>query len=112
MPLHPWLAFDMAEAADHVPRTMREIVSTTLLRRGCVVAVSGGIDSSVCAALATLAMGKEKVFALVLPERDSSPRSEVLGTELCQHLGVQYEVKDIAPTLEAIGCYQWRDDAI
>jgi NAD+ synthase len=91
---------------------MREIVSATLLRRGCVVAVSGGIDSSVCAALATLAMGNRRVLALILPERDSSPRSRELGVQLCEHLGIPYEVKDIASTLEAIGCYQWRDDAI
>lgn len=112
MPLHPWLDFDLAGAAERIPHKMREIVASTLLRRGCVVAVSGGIDSSVCAALATLAMGKEKVFALVLPERDSSPRSKEHGVQLCEHLGIRYEVKDIASTLEAIGCYQWRDDAI
>jgi len=112
MPLHPWLDFDVARAAERIPQKMREIVSTTLLRRGCVVAVSGGIDSSVCAALATLAMGKEKMFALLLPERDSSPRSKELGVQLCEHLGIPYEVKDIASTLEAIGCYRWRDDAI
>ena len=112
MPLHPWLDFDLAGTGEGIPRKMREIVSSTLLRRGCVVAVSGGIDSSVCAALATLGMGKEKMFALVLPERDSSPRSKELGVQLCEHLGIPYEVKDIASTLEAIGCYQWRDDAI
>jgi NAD+ synthase len=112
MPLHPWLDFDLAIAAESIPRRVREIVSSTLLRRGCVVAVSGGIDSSVCAALSTLAMGKEKMFALILPERDSSPRSRELGVRLCEHLGIPYEVKDIAPTLEAIGCYRWRDDAI
>jgi len=112
MPLHPWLDFDVATTAERIPQKMREIVSTTLLRRGCVVAVSGGIDSSVCAALATLAMGKEKMFALLLPERDSSPRSKELGVQLCEHLGIPYEVKDIASTLEAIGCYRWRDDAI
>jgi len=112
MALHPWLDIDLANAAERIHRKMREIVSSTLLRRGFVVAVSGGIDSSVCAALATLAMGKEKVFALVLPERDSSPRSKELGVQLCEHLGIPYEVKDIASTLEAIGCYQWRDDAI
>ena len=112
MPIHAWLDIDLADAAERIPRKMREIVSATLLRRGCVVAVSGGIDSSVCAALATLAMGKEKVFALVLPERDSSPASKELGVRLCEHLGVPYEVMDIASTLEAIGCYRWRDDAI
>ncbi len=112
MPLHHWLGFDSANAVEGIPRKIREIVSSTLLRRGCVVAVSGGIDSSVCAALATLAMGKEKMFALVLPERDSSPRSKELGVQLCKHLGILYEIKDIASTLEAIGCYQLRDDAI
>ena len=112
MPLHPWLDIDLADTAKSIPEKMRGIVSSTLLRRGCVVAVSGGIDSSVCAALAALAMGKEKVFALVLPERDSSPRSKELGVQLCEHLGIPYEVKDIASTLEAIGCYQWRDEAI
>jgi NAD+ synthase len=112
MPLHPWLSIDLADTAKCIPQKMREIVSSTLLLRGCVVAVSGGIDSSVCASLATLAMGKEKVFALVLPERDSSPRSKELGVQLCEHLGIRYEVKDIASTLDAIGCYQWRDDAI
>ena len=75
MSLHPWLSIDLADAAERIPQQMRAIVSATLLRRGCVIAVSGGIDSSVCAALATLAMGKGKVFALVLPERDSSPRT-------------------------------------
>ena len=112
MPLHPWLEIDRADAVERILRRMREIVPSTLLRRGCVVAVSGGIDSSVCAALSTLAMGKEKMYALVLPERDSSPRSRELGVQLCEHLGIPYEVKDIASTLEAIGCYQWRDDAI
>ena len=102
MALHPWLDVDLEKAAESIPQKMREIVSSTLLRRGCVVAVSG-IDSSVCAALATLAMGKGKVFALVLPERDSSPRSKELGVQLCEHLGIPYEVKDIASTLEAIG---------
>src|SRR3970040_1048080 len=112
MPLHAWLDIDLADAAERIPRKMREIVSATLLRRGCVVAVSGGIDSSVCAALATRAIGKEKGFALVLPDRDSSPASKELGVRLCEHLGVPYEVMDIASTLEAIGCYRWRDDAI
>lgn len=112
MPLHRWLDFDPGESGKHISRKMREIVSSTLLRRGCVVAVSGGIDSSVCAALATAAMGRERVFALILPERDSSPRSKELGVLLCDHLGIPYEVKDIASTLEAIGCYRWRDDAI
>jgi len=110
--LHPWLRFDLEQTVREIARRFREAVTVTLSRRGAVVAVSGGVDSSVCAALATEAFGKDKVYGLILPERDSSPSSRLLGEELCRHLDIPYEVKDIAPTLEAIGCYAWRDDAI
>lgn len=112
MALHPWLEFDRERAVDAIAKTMRAAVRSALSRRGCVVAVSGGIDSSVCAALSARAMGNEKVFALILPDRDSSPASRALGETLCAHLGVSHESMDIAPTLDAIGCYRWRDDAI
>jgi len=112
MGLHRWLQFDMEQAVREITRRFREAVTLTLSRRGAVVAVSGGVDSSVCAALATEAFGKDKVYGLILPERDSSPSSRLLGEELCRQLDIPYEVKDIAPTLEAIGCYAWRDNAI
>ncbi len=112
MPLHPWLEFDLERTVDAVVKAMREAVFSSLSRKGCVVAVSGGIDSSVCAALSAKAMGSAKVFALILPEKDSSSASRSLGETLCAHLGVPHEVKDIAQTLDAIGCYRWRDDAI
>jgi NAD+ synthase len=77
-----------------------------------VVAISGGIDSSVCAALAVRALGAGKVYGLLLPERDSSGFSTARGRQLAEHLGITYEVFDIAPALQALGCYRQRDDAI
>jgi len=74
--------------------------------------MSGGIDSSVCAALSVQALGADKVYGLLLPERDSSESSESRGRMLAEFLGIRYESFDIGPTLEAIGCYQWRDQAI
>lgn len=91
---------------------MREILSKDLLRRGFIIAMSGGIDSSVCAALAVRAVGQSRVFGLLLPERDSSGFSTRRGKQLAEHLGISYEVQDIAPALEAIGCYRARDEAI
>ena len=68
------LAGPEADAAvAHVGERLRELVARTMLRRGAVVALSGGIDSSVTAALAVAALGPKKVFGLLLPERDSSP---------------------------------------
>lgn len=106
------LAFDMDAAVECIARRMREILSGDLSRRGFVVAISGGIDSSVCAALAVEAIGAKRVYGLLLPERDSSGFSTHRGRQLVEHLGINHEVHDIAPTLEAIGCYGWRDEAI
>jgi NAD+ synthase len=91
---------------------LREILSRDLHRRGLIIAISGGIDSAVCAALCVKAVGIKKVYGLLLPETDSSSKSVMRGKMLAEHLGIEYEMHDIAPTLEAIGCYHWRDDAI
>jgi NAD+ synthase len=106
------LEIDEAAAVDRICTRVREILSRDLSRRGLVVAMSGGIDSSVCAALAVKALGPDKVFGLLLPERDSSGFSTQRGKQLAEHLGLRHELQDIAPVLEAIGCYRWRDDAI
>ena len=91
---------------------IRNLLRTKLKKRGLIIAISGGVDSGVCAALCVKALGKNKVFGLLLPETDSSPESLTRGKLLAEHLGIQYVTEDIAPTLEAIGCYKWRDDAI
>jgi NAD+ synthase len=106
------LALDYAAEAKRVGVWIRESLRSKLHRRGLVVAISGGIDSSVSAALAVAAVGPQKVFGLLMPERDSSSSSSQRGKALAEHLGIEYAMQDIAPVLEAIGCYQWRDDAI
>lgn len=91
---------------------LREALAGQLHRRGLVVAISGGIDSSVCAALAVRAVGARRVFCLILPERDSDTDSAARAQLLVDHLGVAVETVDIAPTLDAIGCYAARDAAV
>jgi NAD+ synthase len=106
------LTIDLGAEADRIAGAMRHIVTKTLLRRGVVVGVSGGIDSSATLGLAVKAFGPKRVFGLLMPERDSSGRCSELGRELCEHLGVQYVVEDIQPALAAIGCYRRYDDAV
>ncbi len=106
------LKIDLAAEADRIAQKLRDSTARVLKKRGLVVAISGGIDSSCSIALAVKALGPERVFALILPERDSSDDSAVRGKLLAQHLGVQFAVEDIAPALEAIGCYRWRDEAV
>lgn len=106
------LDLDYEKEADRICEFMRETLRTKLKRRGLVVAVSGGIDSTCSAALAVRAFGKDKVFCLRLPEQDSTQATGDRSQILVDHLGVNYETHNIASTLEAIGCYKWRDDAI
>jgi NAD+ synthase len=113
LPLGPRvLELDYDREIERVSARLREILSRDLSRRGLVVAMSGGIDSSVSAALSVKALGAERVYGLLLPERDSSGASVTHGRMLAEHLGIRHELFDIAPTLEAIGCYRWRDEAI
>ncbi len=106
------LSFDRGAEVAKIVGRIRELLRTRLHKRGLVIALSGGIDSSVCAALAVEAVGRDKVFGLSMPERDSSPESLTKGEQIAELLGIDYRVEDIAPTLEAIGCYRWRDEAI
>lgn len=106
------LEMGLSAEVERISERLRDILRTQLNRRGLVVAMSGGIDSSVCAALAVKALGPKKVFGLLLPEVDSSGFSQSRGQQLAEHLGMNFVVKDIGPALDAIGCYQARDEAI
>ncbi len=106
------LDLDLENEAQRISAFIRQVLRTKLHRRGLIVAVSGGIDSSVCLKLAVRTLGADRVFGLLLPETDSSSSSMELGLQMVKHAGVSYIEKDIAPTLEAIGCYKQRDAAI
>ena len=81
-------------------------------RKGTTVAVSGGIDSSVVAALCVRAIGPERVFGLHMPESESAAETLDLSRSLTDSLGVDSVLEDISPILAAAGCYRRRDDAI
>ncbi|AKU98114.1 NAD synthetase [Labilithrix luteola] len=106
------LRIDSARMVRSIEEALRDQLGRTLRRKGIVVGLSGGIDSSVVAALAVRAVGPDKVLALLMPERDSSPSSLSLGKMLAKHLGIEFVVEDIAPALTAMGCYARQDDAI
>ena len=106
------LKMDNDKVIEKICARLREILAKDVGKRGFVVAMSGGIDSSVSSALCVRAVGKDKVYGIMLPERDSSGFSTARGRQLAEHHGIRYEVNDIAPALEGIGCYRQRDEAI
>jgi NAD+ synthase len=106
------LAIDAGAVVAEVAEAIRAQVMGTLKRRGMVVGLSGGIDSSVVAALATRALGKERVLGVFMPERDSSDDALRLGKLLADHLGIQTVLENIGPGLKALGCYERQNEAI
>ncbi len=106
------LRIDAAAEVAHITAAIRETVVHQLHRKGAVVGVSGGIDSSVVAFLCARALGKERVQILFTPESDSSSDSLRLGRMVADALGADSQLEDIAPILKAAGCYERRDAAI
>ncbi|HEY3411382.1 MAG TPA: NAD(+) synthase [Propionicimonas sp.] len=105
------LTVDPVVEADRIGALLRDYLRATR-RRGAVVALSGGIDSSVTAALCVHALGPDRVFGLHMPERASSPETIGLSTSVSDAFGFDSAVEEISPVLEAVGCYRRYDEAV
>jgi NAD+ synthase len=106
------LEIDAAAESAFIAGRMTEIVGRDLRRRGVVVGLSGGVDSSVCVALAVAAFGKERVRVLLMPERESSAASVDLGRKVSAQFGIEPILQDITPAVEGFGAYRIRDEAM
>ena len=112
MPQTDLLNINPAEETARICDAVRKQVVQDLGRRGVVLGLSGGVDSSVCAALAVRSLGADRVVGLFMPEQDSSPDSLSLAGMLAVQLGIRTFTENITGILEAAGCYRRRDDAI
>jgi NAD+ synthase len=92
----PW-----AEIETRITRFIRDYVEKSGAR-GVVLGLSGGIDSSAVAALSSLALGPNRVFGLMLPERETQNIQDIKHAKLvAKKFGFKTEVIDITPTVEA-----------
>ncbi len=106
------LHLDTGKTIDELAGAIARIVARDLRRRGVVVGMSGGIDSSVVAALCARALGPERVLGLLMPEQETTDDSVHLAGLVAGRLGIPTEVVNIGPALAALGCYRARDEAI
>ena len=106
------LNIDTAGETNRIVQTLRRQLSQTLKRRGLVIGLSGGIDSTVTAALAVRALGKDKVFGILMPERHSEAESSSLGQKVADSLGIACIEENITGILESLNFYQRYDAAI
>ena len=106
------LELDTAAEVAAIAASIRETVLGRLKRRGVVVGLSGGIDSSVVAGLAARALGGDRVLGLLMPDAVSADESKTLGQRVADTFGIRTIVEDIAPALSAVGCYTRQTEAI
>jgi NAD+ synthase len=106
------LRLDPEREAARICSRIRELMLTQVKRRGLVVGLSGGIDSSLTAALAVRALGRGKVLGLEMPERDSAEESLQLSGMLAASLGIETVTEDISGVLDSLGFYRRYDDAV
>src|SRR5436190_23757767 len=95
------LAIDVEKTTTAIEAAIRRQVLQTLRRRGAVVGLSGGIDSSVVCVLCARALGPDRVLGLFMPERASSDDSLELGRLVAEAAGVQTRLVPIRSILEA-----------
>jgi NAD+ synthase len=103
---------NIEEVADKIIEKIKQDILNVFKRNGAVVGISGGIDSSVCLALAARAFGPDRVLGIMLPEKDSSPDSETFAGELANKLGVKAIKENITAALSGFSCYERRDEAV
>jgi NAD+ synthase len=105
------LALDCQKEIERIRHTLVQSLRT-FKRRGFIVGVSGGIDSSVTLALCAGASGADRVLALEMPERHSAQETLCLGDLAINHSATKKIRQDISPILEAAGFYRQYDEIV
>ena len=66
-----------------------------------LIGLSGGIDSALVAALAVMALGKDRVIGVSMPSKISSQHSKDDARDLAENLGIEFHTVSIADVVEA-----------
>lgn len=80
-------------------------------RDGCILGISGGLDSALTAYIAARAVGKENVMGLFMPERDTSKATYTDARMLSKILGICFKEIDIKPIIRKMGVYSLQPPA-
>ena len=106
------LDIDCENEVNRICASMTNSIRKQFKRQGAVVGLSGGIDSSVTAALCVRALGKEHVLGVLMPEKDSSPETLELSRRVANHLAIETVHEDITKILDVVGCYRKQEEAV
>jgi NAD+ synthase len=96
---------DLSLDAATTVRILHRFLSREVGRTGLnhvVLGLSGGIDSALVAALAAGALGPDRVHAVCMPYRSSSPESLKDAMAVIEMLGIHHETVDISPAVDGL----------
>ena len=80
---------------------LKDYIHKTGFEKVCV-GLSGGIDSSLVAAIAVDALGADKVHGVLMPSRYSSDHSVADAKQLCANFGIEHSIVPIEPAHSAL----------
>ena len=106
------LATDPVKVSSDIEDFIRSSVTDSFKKKGIVIGLSGGIDSSVAATLSVRAIGADRVYGLLLPEKDSNPISREYGRIMAESLGIGYREVELTNILESFDVYTKRDELV
>lgn len=110
--VNPLLHIDCPVEVEKITEFIRNTITLKLRKRGLIVGLSGGIDSSVTLALCQKAVGKNRVQALLMPEQHSAEDTLYLSKMVANNFGVRTIYEDITNILESSGFYRRYNAAV
>ena len=106
------LQIDPEKEIERIGGLLKDYLRKALKRRGLVIGLSGGIDSSVTAGIVAKTLGPDRVLALLMPEHHSNSETLLLSTQVADHFGITSIHENISGILDAVGFYQRYNDAV
>ena len=88
---HDFLSLNSEKVVHQITKFISEQVKSRK-KNGVVIGLSGGLDSSVCLVLASKALGKNRIFGLIMPERGQTPQKDIDNAyDLAHKLRINYK---------------------
>ena len=103
---------NLEESVNSICDFIKNEISTKFKKNGAVIGISGGIDSAVTAALCIRAIGSEKVLGLIMPEKESEPKSQILAKQFADNYNIKTEIIDISYILDSFGVYENKEKIV